>query len=103
MAKRAKFKPDDEKLRELILLIASRSEGDPKFGKVKLNKLLFHCDFSAYLTFGQPITGQEYFALKQGPAPRRFLPVTKKMRDKGELAFQCRDNYGRKQEKPIAL
>ena len=55
MAKRAKFKPDDRKLAEMILLIAKRSEGDPAFGAVKLDKLLFHCDFSAYLTYGTPI------------------------------------------------
>ena len=85
MAKRAKlFRPDDAKLRELILLISSLSEGDPTFGAVKLNKLLFHCDFSAYLTYGRPITGQEYFALKQGPAPRRLLPITKRMQARQE-------------------
>jgi hypothetical protein len=103
MAKRRTFKPDDRKLAELILLIAKRSEGDPAFGAVKLNKLLFHCDFSSYLTYGKPITGQEYFALRQGPAPRRLVPVTKRMRLKGDLAFQMTDYHGRTQKRPIAL
>lgn len=101
--RRARFKPDDAKLRELILLIAKRSEGDPTFGAVKLNKLLFYCDFSAYLTYGSPITGQEYFALKAGPAPRRLLPVTKRMRDRNELAYQKADYFGHLQIRPIAL
>src|SRR5437762_10146808 len=103
MAKRAKlFKPDDEKLRELILLIVSRSEDDPTFGSVKLNKLLFYCDFSAYLTYGKPITGQEYFSLKQGPAPRQMKPIDR-MEEERELAFQRTDYFGRIQNKPIAL
>ena len=34
----SKYKPDDNKLRELVLYIAVLSEGDPAFGKVKLNK-----------------------------------------------------------------
>ncbi len=103
MAKRSKFKPDDDKLKELILLVSLRSEKDPTFGSVKLNKLLFYCDFSAYLTFGAPITGQEYFALKQGPAPRRMLPLTDKMLEEHELAYQRIPYFNRIQNKPIAL
>jgi len=50
----------DKRLRELILLIATRSEGDEPFGAVKLNKLLFYADFFAYVKFGESITGQEW-------------------------------------------
>ena len=74
------IRPNDAKLVELILLISEWSQGDPKFGAIKLNKLLFHADFSAFLTTGEPITGQEYFALPQGPAPKRFKPITEKMK-----------------------
>lgn len=98
-----KLRPDDKKLAELILLISERSQGDPRFGAVKLNKLLFYCDFSAYLTFGSAITGQEYFALKNGPAPKKLLPVTEKLIDKGDFAFQEIKRFGYSQKKPIAL
>ena len=97
------FQPDDDKLKELILLISARSEGDSTFGAVKLNKLLFYCDFSAYLTFGAPITGQEYFALPQGPAPRRMKPVSDDMVEAGDLAYQRLEYHGYQQKKPIAL
>jgi hypothetical protein len=60
----------DNRLYELVVLLASRSKDDPKFGSIKLNKLLFYCDFLAYMLLGQPITGQEYFALPNGPALR---------------------------------
>src|SRR5438445_9957452 len=82
ITRKRKFRPDDEKLRELILLISEWSQRDPKFGAIKLNKLLFYCDFSAYLTYGTPITRQEYFALEKGPAPRRLKPITEKMKEK---------------------
>jgi hypothetical protein len=44
------IRPNDAKLRELILLISEWCQADPKFGAIKLNKLLFHADFSAFLT-----------------------------------------------------
>ena len=75
MTSAKKYDPDDIKLRELVLYLATLSEGDATFGKVKLNKLLFYADFNAYLKFGKPITGHEYQKLKNGPAPRRLLPV----------------------------
>ena len=93
----------DEKLQELILLISEYSQADEKFGAVKLNKLLFHCDFSAFLTFGKPITGQEYFALPEGPAPRRLKPITEHMKKNGYLAIQDVMYYGNIQKRSIPL
>ena len=98
-----RIRPNDEKLKELILLIAEWSQADPKFGAIKLNKLLFHSDFSAFLTQGEPITGQEYFALRQGPAPRRLKPITQRMTERHELAYQEVPYYGHVQQRPIAL
>jgi uncharacterized phage-associated protein len=81
-------RPDDEKLREMILHLSDLSAQDPHFGAVKLNKLLFYADVLAYQLYGQSITGQEYQALPQGPAPRRLKPVMEKMRKAGELRTQ---------------
>jgi hypothetical protein len=100
---KSRIYPNDEKLKELILLISEWSQADEKFGAIKLNKLLFHSDFSAFLTFKKPITGQEYFALAQGPAPRRLKPITEKMKAKQELAIQEVEYYGHRQQRPIAL
>jgi hypothetical protein len=96
-------RPSEKKFRELILLICARSEGDKKFGATKLNKLLFHSDFSAYLTFGKPITGQAYFKLPKGPAPKYLKPVVVKMQNAEELAYKEIEFYGKAQKKPIAL
>jgi hypothetical protein len=46
--RKRRIRANDEKLSELILLISEWSQSDPRFGAIKLNKLLFHCDFSAY-------------------------------------------------------
>ncbi len=37
---------DDRKLRELMLYIASRSMDDPFMGAMKLNRVLFRCDYA---------------------------------------------------------
>ncbi len=103
----AKQRPNDEKLRELVLLIATLSEGDEPFGKTKLNKLAFYADFLAYLNFGKSITGHEYFHLPEGPAPRKLLALMPAFRKPAEqdpdMAVRVRDYHGWKLERPLAL
>ncbi len=98
-----RFRPNESKFRELMLFIARRSEGDPHFGAIKLNKLLFYSDFLAYLKLGQPITGQEYFALENGPAPRYMVPIREKMIASREIAVQKKETYSGLQARTIAL
>jgi len=93
----------ERKFRELILLICARSEGDKKFGATKLNKLLFHSDFSAYLAFGKAITGQLYFKLPNGPAPKKLKLIALKMQAAEEIEYKEIEYFGRTQKKPIAL
>lgn len=66
---------DEQKFAELLLYVASRMSSDPTFGATKLNKVLFYCDFFHYADQGVAITGAEYQRLRNGPAPRRLLPV----------------------------
>lgn len=101
--RRAEISPDDQKLAELILYVAWMCEGDSSFGATKLNKLLFFADFRAYQLFGSPITGQDYQALPQGPAPRRLLAVRERLVSEGALVIRERDFLGKRQSQPIAL
>ena len=94
---------DDEKFRQLILFICRRSEGDPPFGATKLNKLLFYCDFLAYLKFGRPLTGHRYQKLPHGPAPRAIVPVLRQMEQEHLTATAERDYLNRKQKRTFAL
>lgn len=75
----------EEKLRELILYIAYKSKADPRCGAVKLNKLLYYADFTAYRLLGRSITGAEYQHLQEGPAPRRGLPAQEKLKRDGAI------------------
>jgi hypothetical protein len=99
----AEKEPDNGKLKELILFICQRSLGDPRFGATKLNKLLFYTDFFAYLSLGNAITWQPYQKLKNGPAPRRLLPLLEEMRDSGDAAQARHQYFGREQIRTIAL
>jgi len=97
----------DAKLRELVVLITTLSEGDKPFGKVKLNKLLFYSDFIAYRRFGKSITGHEYQRLAQGPAPRRLVAVipslaTNPKADR-DIIVRKNDYFGRDVHRPLAL
>lgn len=104
MVKWAQFEVDDDKLAELILYVAERSEGDPDFGATKINKILFYADFISYERRGRPITGQEYMRLDFGPAPRRYKPVFAKLQKAGRAAVQHRPVAGGKvQQRTIAL
>jgi len=86
---RMKFNPRKvSKLTELILYVAEASECDPGFGAVKLNKILFYADFLSYFKHGKSITGEPYFALQDGPAPKRMKPVRAEMEDRGDIALK---------------
>ena len=90
-------------MRELILHVSQASDQDEKFGAQKLNKILFYADFMSYLVRGKSITGQEYFALEEGPAPKRLLPIREDMKDKGEIAIKKVNYFGFPQERVVAL
>src|SRR5271165_6448352 len=64
-----------QRLRELIVYIAEKSQDDPFFGATKLNKILYHSDFRAFERFGVPLTGTKYFRLPKGPAPKTMIPI----------------------------
>lgn len=97
------LRPNDAKLKELILYVAKQSESDQDFGKTKLNKILFYSDFIAYGRTGGSITGHEYQKLANGPAPRRFLPILEEMQKSGDCSEQERKYFGYTQKRVVAL
>lgn len=92
-----------DKLRELVIHIGLRSESDPDFGVIKLNKILFFADFLAYRKFGRSITGAEYQRLEHGPAPRQLKPLLDRMVGEGAVAPQVVERWGYPQYRTIAL
>jgi hypothetical protein len=87
-------KQDDTRLAELILYISDKCERDEYFGAVKLNKILFFADFLYYQRRGRSITGQEYQRLKNGPAPRRLMPVRSDLERDGDVVVKKRFTPG---------
>ena len=71
-----------------MLYIAQKCSFDPKFGATKLNKILYFADFVAFQRTGEPITGAEYVKQKNGPIPKRLIPVRKKLEAKKDAAVQ---------------
>ncbi|MBX3032004.1 MAG: SocA family protein [Chloroflexi bacterium] len=86
--------PDDRKLAELILLVSRESANDRFMGAIKLNKVLFHCDFRAYLELGQAITWHPYRKLREGPVPRRLPEVRQALIDAGAAHMEYEDVGG---------
>lgn len=102
MPKRASQSSDDTKLRELILYLADRSADDPAFGKTKLNKQLFFCDFLAFKYLGQSITGHPYRKLEHGPVPRQLPPILRTMEQSGDCKVVIVDYHGHEQHRVVA-
>jgi hypothetical protein len=76
------------KLRELIVYLAQRSVDDARFGRVKLAKLLFFCDFGAYSEFGEPITGACYRKKPHGPLADEELLALRDLKDSGSVSVE---------------
>ena len=93
---------DFKKLQELVLYISKRSQEDEAFGAVKLNKLLFYADFTAYRRLGKSITGADCQHLPEGPAPRELLQVRRTLIDQGTIDLVRRDYFDGIQERVVA-
>ena len=95
---------ESTKLKELILYVAQKSEGDPSFGATKLNKILFFADFAYYRQNQRSLTGHPYVKLEHGPAPQNFPAIRDEMIAAGELAIQRTERFqDRVQRRAIAL
>lgn len=94
---------DEHKFRELTLYFATKSRNDQRFGKTKLNKLLWASDFWSYGMLGRSITGATYKNREFGPAPNQFAPVTDRMVEEKELAWETVAVGGLQQKRAVAL
>jgi uncharacterized phage-associated protein len=97
-----RFKFDPNKFRELVVYVAKKSEDDPHFGALKLNKILYYADFIAYRRRGQPITGATYQKLQQGPAPKQLLKERDVLVDAGEITIEARERFTKVQQRVVA-
>lgn len=94
---------EPDKFRELVLYVARETEGDPRCGATKLNKILFYSDFLAYKELGRSISGESYQKLEHGPAPRAIVPAVEAMAEAGDCAWARRSYHGFELKKLIPL
>ena len=115
MAEAGKFRPKsltytkhisggaEERLRELILYVCERCEKAPRFGKIKLNKIIWRADFKAFEKRRKPVTGSGYHKLNFGPAPVEMLPLLNTMLAKKQIEIEPVDVGGKTEQRVIAL
>jgi hypothetical protein len=82
---RVKLVGGQDRLRDLILYVAKRCVSATRFGRVKLNKIIWKADFDSYAVRQVPITGGRYQRLALGPALKDMAPTLRRMRDGGLL------------------
>lgn len=96
-----------EKFRGLLLYVAdqARKNNDRYFGAVKLNKVLYYCDFIMFKRYGEPITGATYQKLREGPAPKQLLAQRRRLIREGlaELKPTQVFNYVQRRLIPTAI
>ena len=80
--------PSEARFTELFLYISRRCATSPKFGSVKLNKLLYYCDFLSFALLGKPITGFTYRKLEKGPAPAGIVEIRNHLLRSGQLKIR---------------
>lgn len=59
--------------------------------KTKLNKLVFYCDFLAFIRLGKSITGACYTHEHYGPCPQDFQSLLGVMSDSGFISIELRE------------
>ncbi len=96
------FPVDEPKLAELMLLLAEELADDPFGGATKLNKALFFAEFGHMRRTGKPISGARYQKLREGPAPRRLVPVRERLLREGaaEIVDETAHDYTRQRLRP---
>lgn len=78
----------DARLREIVLYVSAACRTAPRFGAVKLNKIIMAADFTSFVRTGRPITGSEYMRQNNGPVPRRMKAVLVSMERDGDIAIE---------------
>lgn len=90
---------DQERFEELVLWIAHETKDDKNFGRTKLAKVLFYCDFDAYRDGGAALTGATYERWKYGPFPPALAAIEKRLEALGKVRLDYDVPFG--EEKKI--
>jgi hypothetical protein len=85
-----------QKFKSLVHYVCARRCDAPEtLGGVKLNKILWLSDLSAFYDLGEPITGVRYIKRKFGPVPAPIMPVLHELEAEGVLTVTEAKHYGK--------
>lgn len=92
-----------DRLKEAVLYVSKACQKAEYFGLIKLNKILWRADFTAFAERGQPVTGRMYQRLPLGPAPVEMVPVLNKLLSGGFLELERRTVIDFDEMRPVPL
>ncbi|MEM9734954.1 MAG: Panacea domain-containing protein [Pseudomonadota bacterium] len=92
-----------ERLQEAVLYVCSKAIDMERFGRVKLNKILWRADFMAYAERGVPVTGRAYVKLPEGPVPSEMTIVSNRLLRGGHLRTDEIQVGQHTEKRPVAL
>jgi hypothetical protein len=72
----------------MILYITAASAQDPRFGIVKLQKLMYFADFTAYRELGRSISSVEYYHMPNGPMADGLKIALAELEDNESVVIQ---------------
>lgn len=91
------------KFKELLLHVAWKMQKDPWYGDIKLNKVLYFCEFRAYGTLGRPISGEIFERQPRGPVSRALRPVRDELQEARHVAIQETTDHGKTRRTTVPL
>jgi hypothetical protein len=93
MRKPPVIKTNVNKLKTLVHYICDRAPNPRRLGATKLNKILFFSDMEAYLTLGQPITGEIYIKHQYGPVSKHLEEILEALEGDRAIAIAHASGY----------
>ena len=90
-----------ERLKEAMLYVSWKCQDDPRFGLVKLFKILYFADFDAFLHYGSPVTGAPYYRLRHGPIPVHGYEVKEELMGTGDITVEKQEYFDLQQQRVV--
>ena len=76
-----------QKFKALVHYIIAECDDPDQLGSIRLNKVLWFSDVTAYRMDGKPITNEKYVKQKFGPVPKRIWPALRELEAAGRISI----------------
>ena len=76
---------NSKKFKQVLEYIISKTSCLPNVGKTVIWKILYFVDFDFYELYEQNFTGENYFKLEHGPAPKHFDQIIDELIVEGKV------------------